>query len=693
MYNGIGLQTARGSGTNGYVQTNKFFVRPKTGRAAENMKGFEDDQGTAGVSKKANKDILEHDRKRQIELKLVVLEDKLTDQGYTDAEIAEKLEEARNSLIAAAALEASGGAVVSNEKLSDTQTHQVAARKEKQMETLRAALGISVSEPEDALDLEPGEIKDDRPKNSRKYNRNEAEKGREKDIGGVDDADEPKANEVVEGKKLKEKHKREKADDSSSDSGSEKELEKKGRSKSKSSKQKRRRYDSSETDSDGKIAKRNSKKSKKAGKDRVSDSDSDAVNKHRSKQKRRRYDSSDTDSAEQQEKRSKKKAKRISKDNESDSGSDESKSFDDSSDSDNVADETRHVSKRLTGTSRVRKAEKLDSVEREKRTRRTHKQNSHKDDSSSELDSEGRIANVRKKQPAQQKRHETDEDESDSADDVDGKRGMGAKKLSSKYVDGGDKMRKSYKEEESRWEDRITEEEQPRSSRHSGRNPYKQTQYKSEENHSKGDMTRHDQDPSSRKHDRYEDRHNQRSDRYKVDKINEERYDQPRVKESSGRRQSDTHEVHIGSRRSDRHEEPLEKQRSIQNDEISERSRGGRPDKGIKEKSDKDIEVKDGAHYRDQEKIRDVNHGRSEVSNYERTSKRDEEEGHVRHGKEDGDIHTARKMHAREEKREEHSRRHERRRDDVSPKRTRYDDDSPSDERRNDSRRYDRTRR
>lgn len=66
------------------------------------MKGFEGDQGTAGVSRKANKEILEHDRKRQIQLKLVILEDKLIDQGYTEAEIAEKLEEARNNLEAAA---------------------------------------------------------------------------------------------------------------------------------------------------------------------------------------------------------------------------------------------------------------------------------------------------------------------------------------------------------------------------------------------------------------------------------------------------------------------------------------------------------------------------------------------------------------------------------------------------------------
>ena len=109
MYNGIGLQTPRGSGTNGYIQTNKFFVRAKTGRVTENTKGFEAGQGMAGVTRKANKDILEHERKRQIQLKLTVLEDKLVDQGYTEAEIAEKLQEARKTLESFAALEDSGG--------------------------------------------------------------------------------------------------------------------------------------------------------------------------------------------------------------------------------------------------------------------------------------------------------------------------------------------------------------------------------------------------------------------------------------------------------------------------------------------------------------------------------------------------------------------------------------------------------
>ncbi|KAF9616784.1 hypothetical protein IFM89_032337 [Coptis chinensis] len=133
MYNGIGLQTPRGSGTNGYIQTNKFFVRPKTTKVE--TKGLEGDAGTGGV-KRANKEILEHDRKRQIQLKLVLLlEDKLTQQGYTQNEIIDKIQETRKLL------QAADDAPGPNNKVSDT--HQIAARKEKQMETLRAAFGIS----------------------------------------------------------------------------------------------------------------------------------------------------------------------------------------------------------------------------------------------------------------------------------------------------------------------------------------------------------------------------------------------------------------------------------------------------------------------------------------------------------------------------------------------------------------------
>ncbi|KAK6228495.1 hypothetical protein SCA6_000835 [Theobroma cacao] len=152
MYNGIGLTTPRGSGSNGYVQSNKLFVKPKTNPLTVTTRPFEAGQGTAGLTtKKPDKDILEHDRKRQIELKLVILEDKLTEQGYTDSEIADKLVQARKAL---EAQDEEEGQVIPTpthqKKVSDTQTHQVGARKEKQMETLRAALGIGIGLSESA---------------------------------------------------------------------------------------------------------------------------------------------------------------------------------------------------------------------------------------------------------------------------------------------------------------------------------------------------------------------------------------------------------------------------------------------------------------------------------------------------------------------------------------------------------------
>ncbi|KAL4190430.1 hypothetical protein AMTRI_Chr07g24780 [Amborella trichopoda] len=102
MYDGIGLQTPRGPGTNGYLQSNKFFVRPKSARVETNE--FSSDQGTGGV-KKANKEILDHDNKRQIQLKLVLLEETLADQGYTEDEILDKLQEAKKRFEAEAELE------------------------------------------------------------------------------------------------------------------------------------------------------------------------------------------------------------------------------------------------------------------------------------------------------------------------------------------------------------------------------------------------------------------------------------------------------------------------------------------------------------------------------------------------------------------------------------------------------------
>jgi len=120
MYNGIGLQTARGSGTNGYVQTNKFFIKPRStgGPGGPHRPPLPDaaagDGAGLGGMRKPNRDILEHDRKRQVELRLLVLRDALEEQGYTEDEIEERVEEARRAAeaeaeAAAAAEEAGAG--------------------------------------------------------------------------------------------------------------------------------------------------------------------------------------------------------------------------------------------------------------------------------------------------------------------------------------------------------------------------------------------------------------------------------------------------------------------------------------------------------------------------------------------------------------------------------------------------------
>lgn len=81
MYNGIGLQTPRGSGTNGYVQRNMSFV-PKV-REKVNYRTEEDIKKLdALANKKPNEEILAHEKKRIIELKCFEMRELMEEQGY-----------------------------------------------------------------------------------------------------------------------------------------------------------------------------------------------------------------------------------------------------------------------------------------------------------------------------------------------------------------------------------------------------------------------------------------------------------------------------------------------------------------------------------------------------------------------------------------------------------------------------------
>ncbi|KDO79999.1 hypothetical protein CISIN_1g003900mg [Citrus sinensis] len=265
MYNGIGLQTPRGSGTNGYIQTNKFFVKAKTGRVTDSVKGFEAGQGTAGVTRKPNQEILEHERKRQIQLKLVVLEDKLVDQGYTEAEIAEKLEEARKTLEVASASAESGGPAA-DAKVSETETHKIAARKEKQMEMFRAALGIGTIEASE----QGAEGSDVAPRNGRKNASNDDGKWHEKSEHAFLDRENVRKRRVIEEGEIVE-------DDQKKTVKDEKIKKDETRHHKGNGRKRRHGDDSSDSDSSSKHARRMPKKNRKVSlrSDSESDSDSD----------------------------------------------------------------------------------------------------------------------------------------------------------------------------------------------------------------------------------------------------------------------------------------------------------------------------------------------------------------------------------------------------------------------------------
>ncbi|MEQ2171813.1 hypothetical protein GOODEAATRI_014462 [Goodea atripinnis] len=71
MYNGIGLTTPRGSGTNGYVQRNLSSLRVKRPRDERGGERDEKDRERleSQLNRQPNADILEHQRKRQLEVK------------------------------------------------------------------------------------------------------------------------------------------------------------------------------------------------------------------------------------------------------------------------------------------------------------------------------------------------------------------------------------------------------------------------------------------------------------------------------------------------------------------------------------------------------------------------------------------------------------------------------------------------
>ena len=137
MSSNVGLSTPRGSGTSGYVQRNLSTLKPRdTGFGAPYPPSNARD---IPRQRQPDKEILDHDRKREVEVKVFDLRDKLEDEGVDEEEIDKQCDELREKLLADGD---SGKGSARGKDLRMHQVHELAEAKIKESERLRKALGI-----------------------------------------------------------------------------------------------------------------------------------------------------------------------------------------------------------------------------------------------------------------------------------------------------------------------------------------------------------------------------------------------------------------------------------------------------------------------------------------------------------------------------------------------------------------------
>jgi len=144
MYNGIGLTTARGSGTNGYVQRNLSSLI-----VGKNHKSYDEVDREAAIfeqrlGRAPNKALLNHEKKRKIEIKCIELADLMLEQGFDDEEIKRKVASYREILKEKdPSISKVGKTDDESGKTKAESSHELAKLNEAQQEKLKSAFGIS----------------------------------------------------------------------------------------------------------------------------------------------------------------------------------------------------------------------------------------------------------------------------------------------------------------------------------------------------------------------------------------------------------------------------------------------------------------------------------------------------------------------------------------------------------------------
>lgn len=136
MSSNVGLSTPRGSGTSGYVQRNLSNLRPR-----DNAQPYSKEvENIRYRQRKPDQDILEHDRKREIEVKVFELRDRLEEEEVDEDEVDTRCDALRKQL---EEQHAKNFSKTSARGLKSHQVHELAEAKIHESEKLRRALGIS----------------------------------------------------------------------------------------------------------------------------------------------------------------------------------------------------------------------------------------------------------------------------------------------------------------------------------------------------------------------------------------------------------------------------------------------------------------------------------------------------------------------------------------------------------------------
>ncbi|KAI1337864.1 cwf21-domain-containing protein [Xylariaceae sp. FL0016] len=147
MSDNVGLSTPRGSGTSGYVQRNLAHLKPRD-RGAPYPPSASRDRDLDHLrhrQRQPDQGILEHDRKREVEVKVFELRDQLEDEGVSESEIDTRCDALRADLTAKMMSRSKHGQQPPRDArgLKSHQVHELADAKIRESERLRSALKIS----------------------------------------------------------------------------------------------------------------------------------------------------------------------------------------------------------------------------------------------------------------------------------------------------------------------------------------------------------------------------------------------------------------------------------------------------------------------------------------------------------------------------------------------------------------------